>query len=194
VPSLSMRKCSRVPMVKSAGLSRPSLRHRLRSPSRDRSSLQPQLPGRLLRLDRNRWRRLRMLGGRTGVVRYFNAVTCLGVVIVNGLTEMSLPSAVFAKSGLTLLSPYQRVKVRVVSHPDGRKEIDALELRMSLEEAAAACSAGGWWAFFGLILSARSMLGGDLCERLLRWSNSRSHWRPAASARRSTPVQNHIGP
>jgi hypothetical protein len=80
------------------------------------------------------------VGWQNGVVRYFNAVTCIGVVIVNGLTEMSLPSAVFAKSGLTVLSPNQRVKVRVVTHPDGRKEIDALELRMSSEEPGAAAA------------------------------------------------------
>jgi hypothetical protein len=84
-------------------------------------------------------------GWCNGVIRYFNAVTRLGIVIVNGLTEMSLPSAVFAKSGLTVLSPNQHVKVRVVTHPDRRNEIDALELRMSSEEpgAASAQAVGG---------------------------------------------------
>lgn len=50
---------------------------------------------------------------------------------------MITPSA-FENSGLTILAPNQKVRVRVVSFSDGRTEIDALELMAARDEPAVA--------------------------------------------------------
>jgi hypothetical protein len=80
-------------------------------------------------------------GWCSGVIRFFSAITRTGIVVMNvgeGSTEMTISAPVFEKSGLTTLVPNQRVKIRLVPHLDGRKEIDALELISSWNEQAAA--------------------------------------------------------
>jgi hypothetical protein len=70
-------------------------------------------------------------GWCNAVVRIFDTVKHAGVVVLtggDGTTEMTISADVFTKSGLTVLSPNQRLRVRLVSGPDGRKHIDALEV------------------------------------------------------------------
>lgn len=73
-------------------------------------------------------------GWQNGVVKTFNSVTLTGIVVVGTTTEMLLTAGVFRRSSLTVLSPGQRVKARIIVSPDGKREIDALELRASWNE------------------------------------------------------------